>query len=334
MHSAVRPEKAGRKELQGQKRLGEAAKKAGERAKRKGRKKQKVKIKPEKTKQNTRKEARKMARWLFQKSRRRVGSMFLCALLSVSAGGCGMRGSGESGLAEASGKPSSKSSAAGLTDRQKSILRRRHLPVTYEALTASQKEAIRSIEELLRYLEDKYSRPFTFVEYRPASPGNPDTVSLLAREQDTAPGRRAVTVRRSGIGAQAVYSDDFPAVAAEPVYEALLKDYVKKETGADCKVYAFVSQTSLEQPPAAETDLDGKVCADSCIWLSERTVTEEQVKELASRIARHLQARGMTGRCQLMLLTATAWEKISRLRYMEYFNREDCLYREIVRVQG
>lgn len=262
---------------------------------------------------------------------RRAGSVFLCLLLTAAAAGCG------------TGKQTERKSMAGepdrgnetvLTERQRLILRERHLPEEYEELTAVQKDAIRTIEELLCCLEEKYDRRFVFIEYCPPSPADPDTVSMLFRGYGDPPDRRAAVIRRSGHGEKAVCTDDYPSIAAERVCERMLADFVKGQTGASCKAYAFVSSTALKQIPVSPEDVEGSVSADACVWISAGDMSKEQMKNLAGQMKEWLQEKGMAGRCQIMLLEADAWEKVSRGHYAEFFRKDTCICREIIRIRA
>ena len=219
-----------------------------------------------------------------------------------------------------------------LTERQKQILRDRHLPEEYDELTAVQKETIQELEGLLGYLEQKYDRSFEFAAFRPASFQDPDTVTLLFRERETDAARRTAILRRTWEGGKRILTDDFPAVAAEPLYERLLQGHVREYMDVSCKVYGSVTGTSLLYPPEKEEELTGTIAADACIWLSGQEVSPEQAGELASHMRRWLQERKIPGRCQIMVLTEEAWKRLSRSSFPDFFGSEACIYRKIVRV--
>ena len=218
-----------------------------------------------------------------------------------------------------------------LTERQKRILRERHLPENYEELTALQKESIRTIEELLRYLEEKYKRSFVFAEYHPPSVLEPDTVSMLFREEGNSRSRAAV-IRRTSTGKEVRLSDDFPAVAAESVLEEALKSYVFDRLHIRCKVFGFISRAELEQPPDTLRQLEGVITADTCIWLSDEAVTKQKAEEFAESLEEWLFACDIEGRCQVMLLEKEDWNRVNSRDYARFFAEDVCLFRKIIRI--
>ncbi len=218
-----------------------------------------------------------------------------------------------------------------LTERQKRILRERHLPEAYTELTALQKESIRTIEELLCYLENKYGRTFIFLEYHPPSVMEPDTVSMLFMEEGDAR-MRAGVVRRTMAGREAVITDDYPAVAAEALLEEEIRDIAAGCLDARCRVYVFISRTALEQPPEDVRQLAGAVTADACIWLSEESVTAEKTAAFAGMLEEHLLADGIRGRYQVMLLEKQDWDRVSRRDYARFFADDVCLFRRVIRI--
>ena len=250
-----------------------------------------------------------------------AGGLLVCAL--IAAGSVGW-----SGRAKAPGGEENLV----LTERQKQILRDRNLPEEYEKLTAVQKETIREIEELLCWLEQKYNRSFEFAAYRPASFQEPDTAVLLFREAGADTEYRTAVLRRTWEGGKRILTDDFPAAAAEPLYEHLLQKHVREFMNASCKVYGCVTDTSLVFPPEKEEDLTGSIAADACIWLPGREVTPERADELASHLRQWLGERKISGRCQVMLLTEEAWERLTRKNFAGYFGSKACIYRKILRL--
>ena len=231
--------------------------------------------------------------------------------------------------AEKDGTGQAEERGDSLTERQKRILRERHLPENYRELTALQKESIRTIEELLQYLETKYDRTFVFEEYHPPSVLEPDTVSMLFREEDT--GTRSAVIRRTISGKEVLITDDFPAVAAESVLEEALKAFVSENLNTKGKVFAFVSRAELEMPPVDAVQLEGRVLADACIWLSDETVSKPEAEEFADKLSEWLSARKIRGRVQVMLLGKEDWERVNSRDYARFFADDVCLFRKVVR---
>lgn len=254
---------------------------------------------------------------------RLLRGILICAALAVTGAGCA--GAGRDQGAD-------RFTERALTERQKQILRSRGLPEEYEDLTAVQKETIRKIEELLTYLEQKYARTFEFAAFRPASVRDPDAAALLFREAGADPERRTAVLTETWEEGGRILRDDFPAVAAEPVYEQFLEKQVRECLNVPCRVYGSVAGTSLLQPPETEEELPGNIAADACIWLSAEENGTDDMEELASYLRQRLREKDISGRCQIMLLTDEAWQRVSRSSFPDFFGSKDCLCRKVIRI--
>ncbi len=146
-----------------------------------------------------------------------------------------------------------------LNERQRSILREQGLPTEYESLTVIQKSAIEAIEDMLSYLEQKYSISVQYDSYVSSAGG--ETEHLVASSD-----AGLITVYRRWENDRFVYEDDYLSLTSVPLYEKALDDFLSAKLGEE-NVRIF-SQLSDTESGADEGNILGKTAANSIIFVS------------------------------------------------------------------
>ena len=129
-----------------------------------------------------------------------------------------------------------------LTSRQKEILKNLDLPQEMDELDVSQRTAIKEIEKMLSYLENKYDESFEYVGYSPDSPMEPSHMSACIHDNPN----MIIKVKKEYIDNEEKYSDNFDMVRANQKCEEEVAEYLN---GTVLKDHYFLrtSITSLSE---------------------------------------------------------------------------------------
>ena len=127
-----------------------------------------------------------------------------------------------------------------LCDRQKKILKQEGLPLDYEELDGSQKNAIDSIEDIFKYLDKTYPKEkFEYLGYVPYSTLEPEHLIVESQYGEVTVNRYVSTYLPNFLSS---FDDDFKTVKAADIYATVVDDYLAKKYDIDdyC-VIAYVS---------------------------------------------------------------------------------------------
>lgn len=163
-----------------------------------------------------------------------------------------------------------------LTARQIEILEDGGLPAKYEELSLRQKTAIRAIEEMLCYLEEKYDAEFIYLGYVPA--GVMDEEHLLACRSDMSSKEVVSVYRQNDEEATGKFTDDFPNILARPLYQARIEDYVSGRFEENT-FKVFMDGTNVMESDFAEADVLQKVWGSPTILIDDEVCSEEELKK-------------------------------------------------------
>ena len=109
-----------------------------------------------------------------------------------------------------------------LTSRQKEILKNLDLPQELDELDVFQRTAIKEIEKMLSYLENKYDESFEYVGYSPDSPMGPSHMSACLHDNQD----MIIRVSKQYINKVEKYSDDYDEVLANQKCEEEVAEYL------------------------------------------------------------------------------------------------------------
>ena len=118
-----------------------------------------------------------------------------------------------------------------LCDRQKKILKQEGLPLDYEELDGSQKNAIDSIEDIFKYLDKTYPKEkFEYLGYVPYSTLEPEHLIVESQYGEVTVNRYVSTYLPNFLSS---FDDDFKTVKAADIYATVVDDYLAKKYDTD-----------------------------------------------------------------------------------------------------
>lgn len=203
-----------------------------------------------------------------------------------------------------------------LTKRQKEILKEENLPEDYNKLSLSQKNAITSIEEMLVYLENKYNTTFVYLGY--VSAKGMDQEHLLACREDMS-SEDVVTVYKNIKDEKVSFTDDYPNILAEPLYEARLNEYIQQYFKPDdFKIFLEINNSTgnIEK----ETILEN-ASATVCIMFNETDCDANQLKKFAEDYGVWIQSQSKKSRSSSMcacIINSDKFEQLNQENYEDY----------------
>ena len=142
-----------------------------------------------------------------------------------------------------------------LTKRQKFILKSEDLSTNYKELTSTQQSAIKNVEELLTYLENKYQISFSYsLYYFPEILRQHERLIAIPEWGD--PRFDQVEVTREIKDLKIIYNDNYSPVASQPIYLKELNRKVDEMTDLESvKIYLTYGLLKSEKEPNDFEDL-------------------------------------------------------------------------------
>lgn len=201
-----------------------------------------------------------------------------------------------------------------LNDRQKDILIEMGLPTTYEDLGKPQQESIVAIEELLTYLEDRYDTSFSYVAYYPLEAIQDEKLTALPDWGD--PEVDLVTVERPRDGS--AIKDDYPSVAARPIYQVEL-DKAVDEIASPGAVKAYVTDSVYEVdevPTDFESLLSNGFSASQNVFVKESAATD--LDEVSQGLQAWLEEKEIPGGSRLFLLSDEDFDQVTQDNFPDF----------------
>lgn len=161
--------------------------------------------------------------WVVNNMKRKLFILCLLFVMSVIFGGCSIPNLILNNKTE--------SHKYTLTARQKQILKQEGLPLDYEELDGSQKNAIDSIEDIFKYLDKTYPKEkFEYLGYVPYSSLEPEHLIVESQYGEVTVNRYVSTYLPNFLSS---FDDDFKTVKAADIYATVVDDYLAKKYDTD-----------------------------------------------------------------------------------------------------
>lgn len=161
--------------------------------------------------------------WKVNNMKRKVFILCLLFVMSVIFGGCSIPNLILNNKTE--------SYKYSLTAWQKQILKQEGLPLDYEELDGSQKNAIDSIEDIFKYLDKTYPKEkFEYSGYVPYSSLEPEHLIVESQYGEVTVNRYVSTYLPNFLSS---FDDDFKTVKAADIYATVVDDYLAKKYDTD-----------------------------------------------------------------------------------------------------
>lgn len=242
--------------------------------------------------------------------RRLLAILTAAVLLAVSVTACSS--AGDSGAA-APQTDTEESAATVLTERQKDILTQEGLPTNYDDLSLLQKSAITAIGDMLDYIENKYSHQFMYLGYVAAGPLEKEHLDVYPVGKSS---RDVVTVYRDYVGGEYVYSDNYPLLEANTLYQEAMESFFNSYAGVEYK--AYVNVTSSEEDAAANSIISVS-SASNYVFVNSQTCNEiffsSIVDDFSSWIVK--ESKGQATSSTTLLLVNSDLAKITKYNYTD-----------------
>lgn len=186
--------------------------------------------------------------WVVNNMKRKLFILCLLLVMSVIFGGCSIPNLILNNKTE--------SHIYTLTARQKQILKQEGLPLDYEELDGSQKNAIDSIEDIFKYLDKTYPKEkFEYSGYVPYSTLEPEHLIVESQYGEVTVNRYVSTDSPND---PPTFKDDFKDVKAADIYATVVDDYLAKKYDTD-KYLVDVSVSKY-----LDDTFDTKTIAQNC----------------------------------------------------------------------
>lgn len=249
----------------------------------------------------------------------------LCVLLILVAGCSGKKSDASDELSQAVDAEEEKTEGATvtLTERQKKILADEELPINYDQLTDSQKNAIVKIEDALSYLEETYHDEFEYAGY---VAGGIDGQYVEAKIVDSLP-EKYVTVDITYKDGEYHYYDNYEALMAEDDYveevRAFLDNYFDP---AEYQVYMEITELAEEGDSIVERAMGCPEIFINDVYSEEEV--EAVVKAYSSWVA---DVRRDGGGADFLIFTSEVFPLINVFNYKDYIGKERLMFSLAVR---
>lgn len=166
-----------------------------------------------------------------------------------------------------------------LNDRQKQILEEMELPTDYDSLNHTQQHAIKRIEVMLSYLEDKYEMDFSYAGYVPAGAMEGEHLTAYPTADGTGAGANYVTVKPYG----ETFKDNYSSKEICKYYESLVTTFVRDYFQSEqAKVIVNGFSTSME---TTDEITDGcfhyKAGTNTLVFVSDTICDEKKMSKFA-----------------------------------------------------
>lgn len=248
------------------------------------------------------------------KKRLGFGAIVILIILMIGMCGCNMNNSD---------LPNNAESKVSLNQRQKDILAEQGLPTDYSELSVSQQRAIVAIEEMLLYVENKYSTSFSYAGYTAQSALEKEHMRAFPTSGDME--TDSFTITRTDDG----YADDFINTAANTMFASYVCESVKSlAPNTEIKVFTEITETSLLEVPTDVADFDGQVESSLWIFVDGTTFAEQDLSTFKSQFTEFMKEHKLYGMAQVIFLKEGKIAYPTKYNFTDYLSDDHYVSRE------
>lgn len=204
-----------------------------------------------------------------------------------------------------------------LTDRQKQILEQMELPTDYEQLNYIQQHAIKRIEIMLRYLEEKYEMEFSYAGYVPASAMESEHLTAYPTADGMGEGANLITVKPYGETFKDNYSDKEIREYYESLVSAFIEDYFQSEQAVFIN-YRFSSSFN-DISEVTDDNFHYKASTETLIFVSDTICNEAQIKTFAETFKLWLEEHEIISGSRVSLIYGDV-TGVTRENFSDYYS--------------
>ena len=203
-----------------------------------------------------------------------------------------------------------------LNSRQISICEDLGLPTSYEELTSDQKKKITRIEELLTYLDTKYSDTFIYIGYYDAfiEKEKLEAYSSQFNEYEYV----TLTVQEDGS-----FTDDYPFQFVKRLVREDIISYLSDKTGYDYKAYIVNGGTKLNDVSNIDLSaISGNTWVSFTVFVSEEK-TQQDAKIIGNALSDWYKNNGIYGSTNVIAVEDDAFALINYENYESVKREQD-----------
>lgn len=204
-----------------------------------------------------------------------------------------------------------------LTDRQKQILEQMELPTDYEQLNYIQQHAIKRIEIMLRYLEEKYEMEFSYAGYVPAGAMESEHLTAYPTADGMGEGANLITVKPYGETFKDNYSDKEIREYYESLVSAFIEDYFQSEQAVFIN-YRFSSSFN-DISEVTDDNFHYKASTETLIFVSDTICNEAQIKTFAETFKLWLEEHEIISGSRVSLIYGDV-TGVTRENFSDYYS--------------
>ena len=204
-----------------------------------------------------------------------------------------------------------------LTDRQKQILEQMELPTDYEQLNYTQQHAIKRIEIMLRYLEEKYEMEFSYAGYVPAGAMESEHLTAYPTADGMGEGANLITVKPYGETFKDNYSDKEIREYYESLVSAFIEDYFQSEQAVFIN-YRFSSSFN-DISEVTDDNFHYKASTETLIFVSDTICNEAQIKTFAETFKLWLEEHEIISGSRVSLIYGDV-TGVTRENFSDYYS--------------
>lgn len=207
-----------------------------------------------------------------------------------------------------------------LTDRQKKILEQMELPTEYEQLNYTQQHAIKRIEIMLRYLEEKYEMEFSYAGYVPAGAMESEHLTAYPTADGTGDGANFITVKPYG----ETFKDNYSDKEIREYYEGLVTSFVREYFNSEqTKVIVYGFSTSLKQINEISDDcFRYKISTSTLVFVSDAICDEMQMRDFAKAMKLWFEKHEIISDSRVSLIRENNVGNITRENIADYYSNK------------
>lgn len=207
-----------------------------------------------------------------------------------------------------------------LNNRQKQILEQMELPSDYEQLNYTQQHAIKRIEIMLCYLEEKYGIEFSYAGYVPAGAMESEHLTAYPTADGSGDGANLVTVKPDGD----TFKDNYASKEIREYYESLCTAFVREYFQSEQAIvlnYRF--STSLNDlSEVTDENFQYKLSTETLVFVSDTICDEERMRKFAEEMKLWFEEHEIISNSRVSLIRDNDVTGITRDKIADYYSNK------------
>lgn len=191
------------------------------------------------------------------------------------------------------------------------------LPTDYEQLNYTQQHAIKRIEIMLRYLEEKYEMEFSYAGYVPAGAMESEHLTAYPTADGMGEGANLITVKPYGETFKDNYSDKEIREYYESLVSAFIEDYFQSEQAVFIN-YRFSSSFN-DISEVTDDNFHYKASTETLIFVSDTICNEAQIKTFAETFKLWLEEHEIISGSRVSLIYGDV-TGVTRENFSDYYS--------------